>query len=1208
MGVKSLWSLLDPVGRPVLLETMEGKAMAIDSSIWIYQFQATMRDKEGRGLVNAHVLGFLRRICKLLFYGIKPVFVFDGGAPVLKRATIAERKSKKSGAAASHTKVAERLLAAQMRREAVNQVQKKSLESSRGKGKVPTGPVVLDENTVYLEDIDNSVPKTPSKKSAECVPKSPPSSKKKSRWHDHDPYKLPELDLGQAVAKATSSAVPDPRLATEDELRAFIEEMRPEDFDVSSPAFRELPTEVQYEIIGDLRLKSRQTSYKRLQNMLRKAKTPLDFSKEQIKNLKQRNSLTQQLLTTTDSIGKAHVSIPIRIASERNKEYVLIKNESGEGGWVLGIRDQGTRSKPIEIDHTSDVEKAEDDSDAEMQEVAIPEPVPYDADLREHRRIQALSALAERYSPKKLAPLTTKPMKKPTSRPLFDLDDEDQPDGDLAGGKIEYDTELSQAIQESLELQEESHFRQALEASRTESTDSQRQMHSTQGASSSALTLDLTRATTPDRRLNTSVLPENSDDDDLYVSPTRLETALSIAGAGPSRRPPRSFLHDNTTSSSPISPATFGVPSLLLSTTESELLPVDDVAQGTESEDDMEEVPVSITAPALRLHDTPAREASPQVIDDQGTMSTQPATLPVSDSDEDMEEVLPTPAPMMAIPPEEPASARRQFTPTPRAARPSPMPMAGVVPVSPPSIRTPSLLASTKPSEEPTPANGVDVSPDLSPPGETRVMELSVAEDVDDSDNDDDAEPRSSSPFAEASGEVPSADAAPDDWDAAQEMNPQAEEGEFARFISQVKGKDIETVQREIDEEIRALNQQKKAAMRDSEDITQQMVSQIMVMLRLFGIPYITAPMEAEAQCAELLSLGLVDGIITDDSDVFLFGGQRVLKNMFNQSKTVECYLLPDLDRELGLDRDKLIRLAYLLGSDYTEGLPGVGPVVAMELLTEFSGQDGLHKFKDWWQKVQSGRDTEEDTKNKFRRRFKKRFKELYLPSDWPNPAVRDAYYHPTVDESEEPFKWGLPDLDALRDYFNAELGWHQGKVDDLLLPIIRKMGKRGQSSALNKQGNLNGFFDLPLGGESHAPRKRQAYASKRLQQVVSDFRKEQAKARSRESTGSASGKDASPPSDEEEEARPSKKRKTNAARRKAASRGKPRKSTGGRTKTSTSKKAVSASDGGGSVDGHSPSQTAPSPPAPRRSRPKPRPVGRAATALADDDDNEYMP
>lgn len=217
------------------------------------------------------------------------------------------------------------------------------------------------------------MPKTPAKlaPSADKEPGSS-SSKKKTRFHDHDPYHLPDIDFERAVAEATRSAAPDPRLATEEEMREFINEVHPEDFDVSAPEFRELPTEVQYEIVGDLRLKSRQTSYKRLQNMLRNAPTPLDFSKEQIKNLKQRNSLTQQLLITTDSIGKAHVEIPIRIASERNREYVLVKNEGENGGWILGMRDEGTQAKPIVIDQDHKESKvSSEDSDEDMEEVTM---------------------------------------------------------------------------------------------------------------------------------------------------------------------------------------------------------------------------------------------------------------------------------------------------------------------------------------------------------------------------------------------------------------------------------------------------------------------------------------------------------------------------------------------------------------------------------------------------------------------------------------------------------------------------------------------------------------------------------------------------------------------------------------------------------------------------------------------------------------------
>ena len=128
--------------------------------------------------------------------------------------------------------------------------------------------------------------------------------------------------------------------------------------------------------------------------------------------------------------------------------------------------------------------------------------------------------------------------------------------------------------------------------------------------------------------------------------------------------------------------------------------------------------------------------------------------------------------------------------------------------------------------------------------------------------------------------------------------------------------------------------------------------------------------MEAEAQCAKLAELGLVDGIITDDSDVFLFGGVQCFKNIFNDAKYAECFISSDIERELSLTRERLISLAYLLGSDYTIGLPGVGPVVALELLSNFPGPTGLDDFKAWWTKVQRGQDTESDTDTKWKKNF----------------------------------------------------------------------------------------------------------------------------------------------------------------------------------------------------------------------------------------------
>jgi len=87
--------------------------------------------------------------------------------------------------------------------------------------------------------------------------------------------------------------------------------------------------------------------------------------------------------------------------------------------------------------------------------------------------------------------------------------------------------------------------------------------------------------------------------------------------------------------------------------------------------------------------------------------------------------------------------------------------------------------------------------------------------------------------------------------------------------------------------------------------------------------------------------------------------------------------------------------------------------------------------------------------------------------------------------------------LDALRTFFKQELGWNETKVDELLLPIIQKMNRRHanvSSTTSGVQGSLSDWVSARAGNSvaagNLAPRKKELYTSRRLQQVVADLRK----------------------------------------------------------------------------------------------------------------------
>jgi len=399
---------------------------------------------------------------------------------------------------------------------------------------------------------------------------------------------------------------------------------------------------------------------------------------------------------------------------------------------------------------------------------------------------------------------------------------------------------------------------------------------------------------------------------------------------------------------------------------------------------------VGVTSPLTALENENQSQPSDQ--------SKDPGEAGQTDASYQYNPVTPLTDPSLLAPAEEASHLRPVKTRTP-APRPDPIRRRTPAPPSGPPPPAQNRRPSPVPRQSPERPGGSTLH--RTPSTEEEELAESVPiEDDEEMDEDGDSRsiewskspsPRPSRPSLQANRSISSMPSeAVDEEDV--DMNRDdmdAEEDDYARFMAQIKNRDLNEVRTEIDDEIRILNQQNKVAMRDSEEITQVMVAQIQTLLRHFGIPYITAPMEAEAQCAKLAELGLVDGVITDDSDVFLFGGLQCFKNIFNDAKYAECFLLADINRELSLSRERLISLAYLLGSDYTVGLPGVGPVVALELLSNFPGPTGVEDFKEWWTKVQRGQDSALETNTKWRQSFKKRYSHsIFLTAEWPNHLV----------------------------------------------------------------------------------------------------------------------------------------------------------------------------------------------------------------------------
>ena len=127
--------------------------------------------------------------------------------------------------------------------------------------------------------------------------------------------------------------------------------------------------------------------------------------------------------------------------------------------------------------------------------------------------------------------------------------------------------------------------------------------------------------------------------------------------------------------------------------------------------------------------------------------------------------------------------------------------------------------------------------------------------------------------------------------------------------------------------------------------LTPDMVVEAKEMLSHLGIPVVEAPQEGEAQASVMVANGQIYGAVSQDFDCLLFGATNLFRNVgitgkrkvagknFYVEVKPQAIELENVLGELKINRQKLIWLGILVGTDFNEKFPRIGPKTALKLV-----------------------------------------------------------------------------------------------------------------------------------------------------------------------------------------------------------------------------------------------------------------------------------
>jgi flap endonuclease-1 len=220
-----------------------------------------------------------------------------------------------------------------------------------------------------------------------------------------------------------------------------------------------------------------------------------------------------------------------------------------------------------------------------------------------------------------------------------------------------------------------------------------------------------------------------------------------------------------------------------------------------------------------------------------------------------------------------------------------------------------------------------------------------------------------------------------------------------------------------------------KTKAQQSTSMSRTMAGEAKELLRLLGVPHVDAPGEGEAQASHMVGKGDAFAAASQDYDCLLFGAPRLARNVTlagrrklpRQEKYVtvvpEMIDLGDVLAELKLTRAQLIDLGILIGTDFNEGIRGIGPKKGLKLMLECGdAESALRKIN------------------------------AEIPS---LAAVRELFSTPKVSDDYS-LEWRGPDRDGIVAYLCAERDFGAARVEPAL-DRLEAAYSRGRQKSLDQ-------------------------------------------------------------------------------------------------------------------------------------------------------------